>query len=168
MGLTVHWFTFMRRVCKHNLQFLQLKFSTNSQPTPSAGVQASAVVRCISTDFHQQTSFGSGAARVCEHLTPAADGRQVLAPTLHHSRKAVTSLSQQAGFGHLRKLFATKSQADAITDEKTKIWDESQHQIKASSLPAYAWPLLVDLRIAGGCEKHFLILYQPSQYCTRL
>lgn len=70
--------------------------------------------------------------------------RQYTTETSPRSPVSKDSAGQVKSGGHSRQSKASHSRGSVVT-----ILDDSQHPIRAGSVPSYAWPVLLDLKLAG-------------------
>ena len=70
--------------------------------------------------------------------------RQYTTETSPSSPVSKDSAGQVKPGGHSRQSKTSHSRGSVVT-----ILDDSQHPIRAGSVPSYAWPVLLDLKLAG-------------------
>ena len=70
--------------------------------------------------------------------------RQYTTETSPTSPVSKDSAGQIKSGGHSRQSKTSHSRGSVVT-----ILDDSQHPIRAGSVPSYAWPVLLDLKLAG-------------------
>ncbi len=144
----------MHRIAKHIPKPLNFLCSANSLQSSLGSVRSvAAVVSLLAVPQDASLCSASAGCFAVRSIEP----HDVVANKFNRARKnchrnAVPAVRQDIDFESTDNNTVSISARTAISQGSPRILDESQHSLRASSLPAYAWSLLTKLKLAG---RHF-------------